>query len=114
MLNVRKVTMGALSQSMTLLSSAPCGLDASRITEASLSFLGFGLSFQIPGWGGMLSREGRQYMENLSTCSALARSASPGLRRDRRRGSLGAGATGTVSPSGTVEVDTEDTGVPRV
>ena len=33
------------------------------ITEASLSFLGFGLPMQIPSWGGMLSREGRQYME---------------------------------------------------
>ena len=33
------------------------------VTEASLSFLGFGLPLQIPSWGGMLSREGRQYME---------------------------------------------------
>ena len=33
------------------------------ITEASLSFLGFGLPLQIPSWGGMLSREGRRYME---------------------------------------------------
>ena len=33
------------------------------IAEASLSFLGFGLPLQIPSWGGMLSREGRQYME---------------------------------------------------
>ena len=33
------------------------------MTEASLSFLGFGLPLQIPSWGGMLSREGRQYME---------------------------------------------------
>ena len=33
------------------------------ITEASLSFLGFGLPANIPSWGGMLSREGRQYME---------------------------------------------------
>ena len=33
------------------------------ISEASLSFLGFGLPSQIPSWGGMLSREGRQYME---------------------------------------------------
>ena len=33
------------------------------ITEASLSFLGFGLPLQIPSWGGMLSREGRQFME---------------------------------------------------
>ena len=33
------------------------------IAEASLSFLGFGLPLDIPSWGGMLSREGRLYME---------------------------------------------------
>ena len=33
------------------------------ITEASLSFLGFGLPPKIPSWGGMLSREGRRFME---------------------------------------------------
>ena len=33
------------------------------MAEASLSFLGFGLPPGIPSWGGMLSREGRQYME---------------------------------------------------
>ena len=33
------------------------------IAEASLSFLGFGLPVKVPSWGGMLSREGRQYME---------------------------------------------------
>ena len=33
------------------------------ISEAALSFLGFGLPIEIPSWGGMLSREGRQYME---------------------------------------------------
>ena len=33
------------------------------ISEASLSFFGFGLPAQIPSWGGMLSRGGRQYME---------------------------------------------------
>ncbi len=33
------------------------------ISEASLSFLGFGLPPTIPSWGGLLSREGRQYME---------------------------------------------------
>ena len=33
------------------------------ISEASLSFLGFGLPQEIPSWGGMLSREGRKYME---------------------------------------------------
>ena len=33
------------------------------IAEASLSFLGFGLPTQIPSWGGMLSRDGRKFME---------------------------------------------------
>ena len=33
------------------------------LAEASLSFLGFGLPIQIPSWGGMLSREGRRFME---------------------------------------------------
>ena len=33
------------------------------IAEASLSFLGFGLPAKIPSWGGMLSREGRRFME---------------------------------------------------
>ena len=33
------------------------------MAEASLSFLGFGLPPEVPSWGSMLSREGRQYME---------------------------------------------------
>ena len=33
------------------------------LTEASVSFLGFGLSREIPSWGGLLSQEGRQFME---------------------------------------------------
>ena len=33
------------------------------IAEASLSFLVFGLPIKVPSWGGMLSREGLQYME---------------------------------------------------
>ena len=33
------------------------------LSAASLSFLGFGLPPDIPDWGGLLSREGRQYME---------------------------------------------------
>ena len=33
------------------------------ISEASLSFLGFGPPVGVPSWGGMLSREGRVYME---------------------------------------------------
>ena len=33
------------------------------MAEASLSFLGFGLPPSIPSWGGLLSREGRVYME---------------------------------------------------
>ena len=33
------------------------------MAEASLSFLGFGLPATVPSWGGMLSREGRLFME---------------------------------------------------
>jgi peptide/nickel transport system permease protein len=33
------------------------------LTEASLSFLGFGLPPDVPSWGGMLSSEGRRFME---------------------------------------------------
>ena len=33
------------------------------LSIASLSFLGFGLPIEVPSWGGLLSREGRQYME---------------------------------------------------
>ena len=33
------------------------------ISEASLSFLGFGLPPEVPSWGSLLSREGRKYME---------------------------------------------------
>ena len=33
------------------------------ISEASLSFLGFGLPSEVPSWGGMLSSDGRRYME---------------------------------------------------
>ena len=33
------------------------------LTEAAVSFLGFGLSREIPSWGGLLSQEGRQFME---------------------------------------------------
>ena len=33
------------------------------MAEASLSFLGFGLPPNVASWGGMLSGEGRQYME---------------------------------------------------
>ena len=32
------------------------------IVEASLSFLRFGLPIKVPSWGGMLSREGSEYM----------------------------------------------------
>ena len=34
------------------------------MAEAGLSFLGFGLSPENPSWGGLLSREGREYMEH--------------------------------------------------
>ena len=33
------------------------------LAAASLSFLGYGLPVQVPDWGGLLSREGRKYME---------------------------------------------------
>lgn len=33
------------------------------LTEAVLSFLGFGLPPDVPSWGGMLSGEGRKFME---------------------------------------------------
>ena len=33
------------------------------ISLAALSFLGFGLPLSTPDWGGLLSREGRKYME---------------------------------------------------
>ena len=33
------------------------------MSEASLSFLGYGLPVEFPSWGGLLSREGRLYME---------------------------------------------------
>ena len=44
------------------------------ISEASLSFLGFGLPIEFPSWGGMLSREGRKYMEMAPRLALL-----PGL-----------------------------------
>ena len=33
------------------------------LSLASLSFLGFGLPIEVPSWGGLLSREGRRFME---------------------------------------------------
>ena len=33
------------------------------LTEAALGFLGFGLPPDVASWGGMLSCEGRQYMQ---------------------------------------------------
>ena len=50
------------------------------MSEAALSFLGFGLPPDIPSWGGMLSREGRQYMEIAPHSGAVAWAVS-----DRRR-----------------------------
>ena len=82
------------------------------ISEASLSFLGFGLPPTVPSWGGLLSREGRVYMEMAPRLALL-----PGLcltvvvyslnmlgdalrdlldPRLRGGGSLGAGAAGSV------------------
>ena len=36
-----------------------------------MSFLGFGLPPEVPSWGGMLSREGRQYMSIGSLIGGL-------------------------------------------
>ena len=36
------------------------------MSEASLSFLGFGLPVKVPSWGGLLSREGREFMEQAT------------------------------------------------
>ena len=38
-------------------------IGAVTMSDAALSFLGFGLPVEIPSWGGMLSREGRRFME---------------------------------------------------
>ena len=38
-------------------------IGAAIMSEASLSFLGFGLPLEEPSWGGMLSHEGRRHME---------------------------------------------------
>ena len=82
------------------------------ISEASLSFLGFGLPPSVPSLGGMLSREGREFMEVAPRLALL-----PGLcltvvvyclnmfgdalrdlldPRLRGGGSLSAGAAGSV------------------
>lgn len=42
-------------------------LGAAIIIEASLSFLGLGVPPPSPTWGGMLSREGRTFMEKVPT-----------------------------------------------
>ena len=49
-------------------------LGAAIIIEASLSFLGLGVPPPNPSWGGMLSREGRAYMEQVPTLALF-----PGL-----------------------------------
>ncbi len=46
---------------MIILFSASVG--GNILSEATLSFLGFGLPPDVPSWGGMLSGEGRKYME---------------------------------------------------
>ena len=83
------------------------------IAAASLSFLGFGLPPGIPDWGGMLSREGREFMEiapRLALWPGLALTitvyclnmfgdAVRDLLDPRLRGGgggLGAGAAGSV------------------
>ncbi len=49
-------------------------LGAAIIIEASLSFLGLGVPPPNPSWGGMLSREGRSFMEKVPTLALF-----PGL-----------------------------------
>ena len=49
-------------------------LGAAIIIEASLSFLGLGVPPPNPSWGGMLSQEGRAYMEKAPTLALF-----PGL-----------------------------------
>ncbi|MBJ37112.1 MAG: ABC transporter permease [Gammaproteobacteria bacterium] len=46
---------------MIILFSASVG--GNILSEATLSFLGFGLPPDVPSWGGMLSGEGRKFME---------------------------------------------------
>ena len=53
--------LAALSTGLPFIYSITIGW--AIIAEASLSFLGFGLPPDMPSWGTMLSREGRQYME---------------------------------------------------
>ena len=77
------------------------------MSEAALSFLGFGPP-DIPSWGGMLSREGRQYMEIAPGAVAGAVPDRGGVQpqhvrvRDlldpRLRGRLGRGADATARP----------------
>ena len=43
--------------------SASSAHPSAAVSEASLSFLGFGLSPEIPSWGTLRSRDGRKYME---------------------------------------------------
>ncbi len=62
------------------------------LSVASLSFLGFGLpAARFLSWGGLLSREGRQYMEHGAMAGALARGFALtivvySLQHVRRRG----------------------------
>ena len=83
------------------------------LSIASLGFLGYGLPFTIPEWGGLLSREGREFMEiapRLAVWPGLALTitvyclnmfgdAVRDLLDPRLRGGaggLGAGAAGSV------------------
>ena len=83
------------------------------LSIASLGFLGYGLPFTIPEWGGLLSREGREFMEiapRLALWPGLALTitvyclnmfgdALRDLLDPRLRGAgggLGAGAAGSV------------------
>ena len=50
------------------------GIGGVILAEASLSFLGYGLPPDVPSWGGMLSSEGRRFMEMAPRLALL-----PGL-----------------------------------
>ena len=57
------------------------------LDEAALSFLGFGLPLEVPSWGGMLSGDGRRYMERKPELALFPRHlpGGGGVRREHVR-----------------------------
>ena len=57
------------------------------LDEAALSFLGFGLPLEVPSWGGMLSFDGRRYMERKPELATVSRHLPDGggVRREHVR-----------------------------